>query len=273
MPEPANPQSLNRYSYVYNNPLRYTDPYGHCPVNLGPFNSGCDAVQDFFTETVPSAGRSGWSGVRWGWRNSAQTRAAAWWVASRTVIPGGPSLLDEAVQAIWNSPAVDAACGSLGPTCGVVETAATVADTLTDPVKLANAIAPAEVLRVPLGVYAGSAVACGSGHYLTCGQIVTSRCRWSCISNAVQIGDTAPVGAVPGAGQLIGGALDLAAAAAVEADILMSSCRGNVGLHVNNVVNLAVGLGGNVVSTAPNVLISGAEATNYAAMTGTMAQC
>ena len=29
VPDPANPQSLNRYSYVYNNPLRYTDPSGH----------------------------------------------------------------------------------------------------------------------------------------------------------------------------------------------------------------------------------------------------
>ncbi len=31
MPEPGNPQSLNRYAYVYNNPLRYHDPSGHCP--------------------------------------------------------------------------------------------------------------------------------------------------------------------------------------------------------------------------------------------------
>ena len=29
MPEPGNPQALNRYSYVYNNPVRYTDPTGH----------------------------------------------------------------------------------------------------------------------------------------------------------------------------------------------------------------------------------------------------
>jgi hypothetical protein len=28
VPEPGNPQSLNRYSYVLNNPLRYTDPTG-----------------------------------------------------------------------------------------------------------------------------------------------------------------------------------------------------------------------------------------------------
>jgi hypothetical protein len=26
-----NPQSWNRYAYVYNNPLRYNDPDGHCP--------------------------------------------------------------------------------------------------------------------------------------------------------------------------------------------------------------------------------------------------
>ena len=32
VPELANPQAFNRYSYVYNNPLIYTDPSGHCPV-------------------------------------------------------------------------------------------------------------------------------------------------------------------------------------------------------------------------------------------------
>jgi RHS repeat-associated protein len=30
VPEPGNPQALNKYSYVYNNPVRYTDPTGHC---------------------------------------------------------------------------------------------------------------------------------------------------------------------------------------------------------------------------------------------------
>jgi RHS repeat-associated protein len=29
IPQPANPQSLNRYSYVLNNPLKYADPTGH----------------------------------------------------------------------------------------------------------------------------------------------------------------------------------------------------------------------------------------------------
>lgn len=28
----TNPQSLNKYQYAYNNPLRYNDPTGHCPT-------------------------------------------------------------------------------------------------------------------------------------------------------------------------------------------------------------------------------------------------
>ena len=31
VPEPGNPQSLNRFAYVYNNPLQYLDPDGHDP--------------------------------------------------------------------------------------------------------------------------------------------------------------------------------------------------------------------------------------------------
>jgi len=40
---PANPQSLNRYSYVGNNPLRYTDPSGHIRVDNegGGGKKGC----------------------------------------------------------------------------------------------------------------------------------------------------------------------------------------------------------------------------------------
>lgn len=44
---PFNPQSLNRYSYVLNNPLRYTDPTGHC---IGPFTPICGAIVSFVTK-------------------------------------------------------------------------------------------------------------------------------------------------------------------------------------------------------------------------------
>ena len=35
VPDPANPQSFNRFSYVFNQPLIYTDPSGHCPWCIG----------------------------------------------------------------------------------------------------------------------------------------------------------------------------------------------------------------------------------------------
>jgi RHS repeat-associated protein len=37
---PSNPQALNRYAYVLNNPLKYTDPSGHCSA-IPAFDVGC----------------------------------------------------------------------------------------------------------------------------------------------------------------------------------------------------------------------------------------
>jgi RHS repeat-associated protein len=44
VPSPGNPQTLNRYAYAYNNPLRYNDPTGHDAPDiinfLGEFSTG-----------------------------------------------------------------------------------------------------------------------------------------------------------------------------------------------------------------------------------------
>jgi RHS repeat-associated protein len=35
VPQLENPQAWNRYGYVFNNPLKYNDPSGHCPWCIG----------------------------------------------------------------------------------------------------------------------------------------------------------------------------------------------------------------------------------------------
>lgn len=50
----TDPQSLNKYAYVMNNPLRYTDPDGHCPWCVGAVigffgGAAAQAVADFAT--------------------------------------------------------------------------------------------------------------------------------------------------------------------------------------------------------------------------------
>ncbi len=45
VPSLSNPQSLNRYTYVNNNPLRYTDPGGHKSCD-GPLGDRCLDAED-----------------------------------------------------------------------------------------------------------------------------------------------------------------------------------------------------------------------------------
>ena len=49
IPAPANPQSLNRYAYVLNHPLRYTDPTGHMPY---PNDGGPGREVPFWSRNV-----------------------------------------------------------------------------------------------------------------------------------------------------------------------------------------------------------------------------
>jgi RHS repeat-associated protein len=56
VPSAANPQTFNRYGYAYNNPLKYTDPTGHCGflAALGPW--GWAAAGACFIGTAALAG-------------------------------------------------------------------------------------------------------------------------------------------------------------------------------------------------------------------------
>jgi RHS repeat-associated protein len=52
VPEPGNPQALNRYSYVINNPMRYNDPTGHC-YGEAPVPCPADWTFDDYVENAP----------------------------------------------------------------------------------------------------------------------------------------------------------------------------------------------------------------------------
>lgn len=61
IPDMSNPQSYNRYSYVMNNPLRYTDPNGHRPLTsaeqsalkgMGTLQSAVSAQHKEFADSV-----------------------------------------------------------------------------------------------------------------------------------------------------------------------------------------------------------------------------
>ncbi len=56
MPDPSNPQAFNRYSYVYNNPMRYVDPFGHWGISISYFAGLGGAVSYDFSRGRGSAG-------------------------------------------------------------------------------------------------------------------------------------------------------------------------------------------------------------------------
>ena len=78
VPSPGDPQSLNRYAYVRNNPLKYTDPSGHA------LWAGEDIAQEFDLYTANPMGR--------GW-NAHDTEVVAWTAGTLFVGAGAEALV------------------------------------------------------------------------------------------------------------------------------------------------------------------------------------
>ena len=66
VPDPYNPQSLNRYSYCLNNPLKYTDPTGHdlTVTDSGMTNCYGETIYDVYDGDTWVGSGSDWTGVR-----------------------------------------------------------------------------------------------------------------------------------------------------------------------------------------------------------------
>jgi RHS repeat-associated protein len=59
VPGPSNPQALNRYSYGFNSPLKYTDPDGHCPMPSAEVGGGGIICFASFIPTPTAQGPGG----------------------------------------------------------------------------------------------------------------------------------------------------------------------------------------------------------------------
>ncbi len=61
IPDPANPQALNRYTYTLNNPLKYSDPSGHTPWDV--IDAIFFGISTYQFAVNPTWGNAGWLAV------------------------------------------------------------------------------------------------------------------------------------------------------------------------------------------------------------------
>ena len=73
VPQPGNPQSLNRYSYAGNNALKYTDPSGYCVTNEQEITRN-----DAYDCTVDEMAQLTWETRKWWLEMFMKQSGAAW---------------------------------------------------------------------------------------------------------------------------------------------------------------------------------------------------
>ena len=83
VPNPANPQSMNRFSYVRNNPLKFIDPTGHyeCYANNICADTLTRRVPTRFSSTTPLVKFSSVTGESWTTAEKQAIQHGAWQAA------------------------------------------------------------------------------------------------------------------------------------------------------------------------------------------------
>ncbi len=102
VPDPFDPQALNRYSYCRNNPLTYVDPSGHNPLVIGAiFGAVIGGVS---------------AGINSDWDTGAMLQGAAMGAVTGAISGGAFHVAGQAIQAgVWTCPLTGISVQTLNP--------------------------------------------------------------------------------------------------------------------------------------------------------------
>lgn len=79
VPDPTNPQSFNRYAYVYNNPINYVDPSGHCSEDYAGENYNYDECVQIATYLSEHYSYSLEEMMGYEWNNGGELPTPGFW--------------------------------------------------------------------------------------------------------------------------------------------------------------------------------------------------